>query len=150
MRPPTASLVRRVDVHGLRGAREVWYITNIYSRNSRFRFLFFLYFFLKTLLLTTNIVFFLFVKARARQRRGAWHRTARRSVIPVSVEKTLIRRRIPLGKLALKTTNQGLERSLCSFLHGQGLFKRSAFFTDTGMTRSHPPQQRPTSRQTKR
>ena len=41
--------------------------------------------------------------------------------IPVSVKKTLLRRRRPLGKLAWKAPKQGLERSFCCCFAGQRL-----------------------------
>ena len=49
-------------------------------------------------------------------------------------EKTLLRRRIPLGKLARKTPNQGLECSFCHRTAGQGLAQKEWSFTDTGST----------------
>ena len=52
--------------------------------------------------------------------------------LPVSGEKTLLRRRRPLGTLDLKTPNQGLESSFCRCVAGQGLAQNECFVTDAG------------------
>ena len=46
-------------------------------------------------------------------------------------EKTLLRRRIPLGQSAWKAPNQGLERSVCCCVARPRPFKRSVVFSQT-------------------
>ena len=48
-------------------------------------------------------------------------------------EKTLLRKRRPLGKSACKSPHQELERSFCCCFAGQRLAPKECFFTDTGM-----------------
>ena len=57
-------------------------------------------------------------------------------LLPVSVKKKLLRKRGPLGKLARKTPDQGLESSFCRWVASTWLllYKRIFVFTDTGTT----------------
>ena len=53
--------------------------------------------------------------------------------IPVSVQKTLLRKIIHIGILVFRSPNQGLESSFCCWTAGQGLAQKERFLTDTGM-----------------
>ena len=51
--------------------------------------------------------------------------------IPLSVKKTLLRRRRRLGKRAFRAPNQGLDSSFCRWIAGQRLATNTCFFAQT-------------------
>ena len=55
-------------------------------------------------------------------------------VVPVSLEKTLLRRRGGAGRTAVKAPNQGLESSFLPLDSMARARIKGVFFTDTGMT----------------
>ena len=57
-----------------------------------------------------------------------------RCTIPVSVAKTLLRKRTSIRISVFGAPNQGLESNFCCWIAGQVLAQKECFFTDTGMT----------------
>ena len=55
-----------------------------------------------------------------------------------SVNKIFLQGRGPLGKLAWKTQNQGLDSSFCLWIVGQRFTLKECFFTNTGIAKARP------------